>query len=192
MKSMEWQWSVEEGRIKVALDEVYQQHSKRLDKIQATISPIASRSLQAKAAIGKDQLVLVPLTTTIYLKKLDDVYDGVLLKTYKDMKNSKFNVILSRCIKIPKAESATGIGGLKEQPGMLLVPFWLVKDPLSDGSANLALKYISPSCYPELKIPVFTNKVDIAEGDVIYGSVAPKPKAKAKASTAPPAKKART
>ena len=136
--------------------------------------------------------MLVPLTTTILLKRLDDVNAGLNLKTYTDLKNSTFNVSLSPCIKIPKAESATGIGGLKEQPGMLLVPFWLVKDPPSDGAANVILKYITPSCYPELKIPVFTNKVDIAEGDVIYGRLAPKPKAKAKASTAPPAKRART
>ena len=174
-------WGIEEAKIKVALHELYMAHQKCVAGLSATISPTKFRQLEATKKFNKDEIVLVPLTTTIALKKVeDDIASGsVLLKEYKSPKGATFNVVLSPGggIRFPKEDFVTGIGGLVEKPQKLLCPFWLVKEASVDGDANLVAKRLTCATFPQLQIPVLTNKKVVDVGDVLVSphcALAPK------------------
>ena len=175
--SHEWQWSIEEGKIRIALDSLHTAHIGCMNSLKATTSPIKHRMVEATRKIAKGDLVLVPLTSTIVLKKIiDDVPIGnVFLKVYKDPKGNDYNVVLtpSGGLKPPKEDNPTGIMGLKQQPSSVLIPFWLVKDSSKDDEINLVVKNIACDKFPAIKVPVFVNKKAIEPGDVLYASMQP-------------------
>ena len=170
-KIMDWQWSVEEGQIKLALDELFGKHATCLKHLSAVVSPMKYRALQVKKSFDKDELTLVPLTSSISLKKqTDDVAIGnICLKTYTDQaKKITYNVVLSPLIKLQQDNhSSTGIGGLKEVAPSVAVPFWLITDGTA-ATVNMALKHVSTDM--GVKVPVLVNSKKLAAGDTLRAS----------------------
>ena len=196
-KLMDWQWSVEEGTIKLALDELFGKHATCLKHLSAVVSPMKYRALQVNRSFDKDELTLVPLTPSIGLKKqTDDVSIGsICLKTYTDpIKKITYNVVLSPFIKLQQDNhSSTGIGGLREVAPSVAVPFWLITEGTA-ATVNMALKHVSTDM--GVKVPVLSNSKKLAAGDTLRAShetlatLAGKP-ARAASCSAPKRKAAR-
>ena len=196
-KLMDWQWSVEEGTIKLALDELFGKHATCLKHLSAVVSPMKYRALQVNRSFDKDELTLVPLTPSIGLKKqTDDVSIGsICLKTYTDpIKKITYNVVLSPFIKLQQDNhSSTGIGGLREVAPSVAVPFWLITEGTA-ATVNMALKHMSTDM--GVKVPVLSNSKKLAAGDTLRAShetlatLAGKP-ARAASCSAPKKKAAR-
>ena len=196
-KLMDWQWSVEEGTIKLALDELFGKHATCLKHLSAVVSPMKYRALQVNRSFDKDELTLVPLTPSIGLKKqTDDVSIGsICLKTYTDpIKKITYNVVLSPFIKLQQDNhSSTGIGGLREVAPSVAVPFWLITEGTA-ATVNMALKHMSTDM--GVKVPVLSNSKKLAAGDTLRASretlatLAGKP-ARAASCSAPKRKAAR-
>ena len=134
------------------------------------------RALTATRSFEAEELVLVPLTSTIYMKKQTDIVQGgsLLMKTYKDPKGVTFNIVLapSGGIKMSKTETNTGVGGLKQAPSSFVIPFWLVQDSGEHGTPNMKLNNIKSTAISSVSVPVLTNKCAINKGDVLSAHMA--------------------
>ena len=160
-------------------------------------TPAKFRSLTATRSFEVEELVLVPITSTIFMKKqTDSVPSGsVFVKTYKDPKGVVFNIVLhpSGGMKMPKVETSTGVGGLKQTPHSFVIPFWLVQDSGDQGVCNMKLKVMKSKVVPSVPVPVLTNKCAIKKGDVLKAQLASfMPKRKVDGESAAEAKKRKT
>lgn len=197
LKSVDYQWGIEEAKIRLALDDVYSQNGNCLKYLSGVITPVKLRALTVTRSFEAEELVLVPLSSAIYLKKQTDIVQcgHVFMKTYKDPKGLTFNIVLapSGGIKMPKAETNTGVGGLKQAPSSLVIPFWLVQDSGEHGTPNMKLKTVKSTAVPSVHVPILTNKCAINKGDVLSAQLASlMPKRKVDdVPAAPAAKKAR-
>ena len=168
MKSMDYSWGVEEARAKVALDEVHSQHVACLKHITAIHSPIKYRAVSVKKAFPKDAIGLVPLTTTISIKKAaDEIQHGnVCLRKFTDpATNTEYNVVLMSAggLKLKREEGGTGIGGLRRTPDQFGVPFWLITVAAEKETPNMAMKLVTAT--NGIKVPILKNTVDLKSGD---------------------------
>ena len=158
------------------MDDVYNQNSNCLKYLSGVITPMKLRALTATRSFEAEELVLAPLTSTIYMKKQTDIVQGgsLLMKTYKDPKGVTFNIVLapSGGIKMSKTETNTGVAGLKQAPSSFVIPFWLVQDSGEHGTPNMKLKNIKSTAVPSVSVPVLTNKCAINKGDVLSAHMA--------------------
>jgi hypothetical protein len=165
---MDDHWGVEEARIKIALGEVYSQHSACLKHITAIHSPIKYKAVSVKKEFKKDAIGLVPLTTTISLKKATDEINigNVCLRKYTDpAKHADYNVALMAAggLRLKREEGGTGIGGLKRVPDQHGVPFWLVGVCTAKEKPNLAVTFVTAT--NGIKVPILKNTVELKSGD---------------------------
>lgn len=168
LNCMDYHWGVEEARIKIALDEVYSQHSACLKHITAIHSPIKYKAVSVKKEFKKDAIGLVPLTTTISLKKATDEINigNVCLRKYTDpAKHTDYNVALMAAggLRLKREEGGTGIGGLKRVPDQYGVPFWLVGVCTAKEKPNLAVTFVTAT--NGIKVPILKNTVELKSGD---------------------------
>lgn len=168
MKSMDYSWLVEEARVRVALDEVHSQFVACLKHITAIYSPIRYKAVSVKKAFQKDAIGLVPLTTTIAIKKAaDEIQHGnVCLRKFTDpATDTAYNVVLMSAggFKLKRDEGGTGIGGLKRLPDQFGVPFWLITVADEKEMPNMAMKLVTAT--NGIKVPILKNTVDLKSGD---------------------------
>ncbi|CAK0848165.1 unnamed protein product, partial [Prorocentrum cordatum] len=168
LNCMDYHWGTEEARIKIALDEVDSQHSACLKHITAIHSPIEYTAVSVKKEFKKDAIGLVPLTTTISLKKATDEINigNACLRKYTDpAKHTDYNVALMAAggLKLKREEGGTGIGGLKRVPDQYGVPFWLVGACTAKEKPNLAVTFVTATS--GIKVPILKNTVELKSGD---------------------------
>ena len=186
---------MEESKIRIELHDLHAQHSECLNGLSGVTSPVKLRSLITTRAFKAGGIVLVPVTTSILIKKPSETVPtgSVFVRSYKDPKGATFNILLhpSGGIKMPKTEPKTGIGGLKQTPSSFIIPFWLVQDSGSS-APNMKVMTIKTDTHA-VSIQVLTNKIDVKKGEVLSAPLAALlPKRKAEdAPAAPAAKKAR-
>ena len=151
LKSAEYQWSIEEAKLKLILDDLHSQNSTSLKYLSGVTTPARFRSPTATRSFEVEELVLVPLTSTICMKKQTEAVQSgsVFVKTYKDPKGVVFNIVLvpSGGMKMPKVETSTGVGGLKQTPHSFVIPFWLVQDSGDHGVHNMKLKVMKSKVF---------------------------------------------
>eukprot|EP00959_Pyramimonas_sp_CCMP1952_P045149 943006-Pyramimonas_sp.AAC.1 len=63
--SVDWQWSIEEAKIRIALGDMHAQHSDCLKGITGVTSPVQYRSITTTRAFKAGEIVLAPLTASI-------------------------------------------------------------------------------------------------------------------------------
>ncbi|CAK0805062.1 unnamed protein product [Prorocentrum cordatum] len=147
-KLMGWNWSAEEGNIRLALDGLYGKHATYLKNLTRVVPPMQHRALQADdASLG-----------------------SVCLKTHKDpVKETAHNVALNPLLKTKKGtQTSTGIGGLKEPTPRAAAPPGWPQRARAGATVNAALKHASTSM--GVKVPVLANSENLAAGDTLHAS----------------------
>ena len=164
----DWLWSICQSRVMLALHELHTHHAACLKNLEPSVAPLAARGVCAKADYKAGALVLVPITSSIVVKKLSDTvppHAVLLQKIYKHVRTKEvFNVVLqpSGGLKMPSstgADQSTGVGALRPVSFLMVALYWLV----ARGSApNMVVKKIQAQY---IDIPVLVNKTNIKKGE---------------------------
>ena len=133
-----------EAKVRLCLDELWQEHHKCLKHLECIVAPTKSRAVHVTKAFEPNALVLVPLTTTISAKKETDSLCSGAVRLQHGFTNPdtsiKYDFVLipSGGFRLEKAAAEPaamgGFASLKAQSSTLVVPTRWLEGPLTGPS----------------------------------------------------------
>ena len=195
----EYQLAVRHAKLVIALDALHATHVDCVEGLEVIAKPASKRGVRATRDFAAGDLTLVPLTSSITLKKVGEKIaskQAVVVEHVADVDKERYNAVLMPWVKLPSKEisdasGAGGFGALKRAEKPCVIPFWLVRDVPVARDATVIFKKVT--LLDKMKVQVITNPKAIAAGTelVVWQSAptpepttAPAPAAKASAPAA--------
>ncbi len=169
----DWLSSLNEGRVRVALGALWAEHKECMKNIEVITSPVKDRAVVTKGECGPNAIKLVPLSTVIATKKVDEQLVEKAIRVDPSFTNKATGVKYS-CVLVPAggsrlqavvgggASSANvGFSALKPVAESFVVPFWFVQHVTDPAAANMHIEKVTVE---GVTLPIMTNKKAVKQG----------------------------
>ena len=171
----DWQWRLQESRIRLTLDELHSADRKCLNGLEPTVAPTSERTDRTTRDYSANELTLVPITQSITMQKQSATTHGqiVLDQKFKHPSTKEvYDIVLGAQggLKLPQKTQSQGtnFGDLQKPHTAFVGLCWLVKKSSIEKNAHLTMKTAQG-------IPVLTNKRKLKEGTELVQHVEPPP-----------------
>ena len=189
----EYTLSVAHARVVLALDEVHEAHKHCASGLEVVLKPAARRGVRAKRDFEVGALSLVPLTSSVAMKKTGESVSklAVVIEGVVKVEKVLYNAVLMPWLRYDSGAGreapSGGFGGLTRALKPCIVPYWLVRASADAKEVNVTTKTVTAG---QLKIKVLVNTKAIEEGAEVVMLQAPEAKSAAPAAPSAPSRKA--